>query len=101
MAIKRYTAIKDNTITNAYESNLTTRGTGSNMGLADSLEVFSIYAQESSTSNEQCKFIVQFPVTSDDTGTTIISDRNNNKIPASGSVNFYLRVFNVATNQTV
>jgi hypothetical protein len=100
MAIKRYTAIKDNTITNAYESNLTTRGTGSNMGLADSLEVFSIYAQESSASNEQCKFIVQFPVTADDAGTTIISDRNNNNIPASGSVNFYLRVFDVATNQT-
>ena len=100
MAIKRYTAIKDNTITNAYESNLITRGTGSNMGLADSLEVFSIYAQANSSSNEQCKFIVQFPVTADDTGTTIISDRNNNKIPASGSVSFYLRVFNVATNQT-
>ena len=100
MAIKRYTAIKDNTITNAYESNLTTRGTGSNMGLADSLEVFSIYAQESSTSNEQCKFIVQFPVTADDAGTTIISDRNNNNIPASGSVNFYLRVFDVAHTQT-
>ena len=44
MSIKRYTAIYDNTITNAYQADLTTRGTGSNMGLADSLEVFSIYA---------------------------------------------------------
>ena len=31
MAIKRFFATKDNTITNAFEENLTTRGTGSNM----------------------------------------------------------------------
>ena len=43
MALKRYTAISDTTITNAFERNLETRGTGSNMGLADSLEIFSIY----------------------------------------------------------
>jgi len=106
MAIKRYTAIKDNTITNAYESNLTTRGTGSNMGLADSLEVFSIYAQANSSSNEQCKFLVQFPVTTSDSTTpnslyTIQGDRTAGKIPASGSVEFYLRIFNVATDQTL
>ena len=40
MSILRYTASLDNTITNAFEENLTTRGTGSNMGLADTLEVF-------------------------------------------------------------
>ena len=39
MAIKRYTANKDNTITNAFSFNLTTRGTGSNMGSADILEI--------------------------------------------------------------
>ena len=43
MAIKKYIAEKDNTITNAFESNLSTRGTGSNMGASDILEVFSIY----------------------------------------------------------
>ena len=43
MSLKRYTAISDNTITNAYQRDLVTRGTGSNMGLADSLEVFHIY----------------------------------------------------------
>ena len=42
MGIKRYTANADTTITNAYKANLQTRGTGSNMGLADSLEVFHI-----------------------------------------------------------
>ena len=46
MAIKRYFANADNTITNAYEENLTTRGTGSNMGRADILEVFSLYGQQ-------------------------------------------------------
>ena len=45
MAIKKYIAEKDNTITNAFESNLSTRGTGSNMGASDILEVFSIYGQ--------------------------------------------------------
>ena len=45
MAIKRYIASADTTITNAFESNLTTRGTGSNMGASDVLETFSIYGQ--------------------------------------------------------
>jgi len=62
MGIKRYTATKDNTITNAYEPNLVTRGTSSNMGLADSLEVFSIFAQANSSSYEQTKILAQFPV---------------------------------------
>ena len=38
MAIKRYIANADTTITNAFEASLTTRGTGSNMGLSGSLE---------------------------------------------------------------
>ena len=106
MGIKRYTATQDNTITNAYESNLTTRGTGSNMGLADSLEVFSIYAQASATSNEQTRTLVQFPVLTSDTTTptslyTIQADRTSGKIPASGSVEFYLRAFNVVHDQTM
>ena len=45
--IRRYFATKDNTITNAFEENLTTRGTGSNMGASDILETFSIHAQAS------------------------------------------------------
>jgi len=108
MGIKRYVAFKDNTVTNAFEANLKTRGTGSNMGLADSVEVFSIYAQESSASNEQTRTLVQFPVSSRDTTnypnsglTTIQADRSAGKIPASGSVDFYLRLFNVVTDQTV
>jgi len=103
MAIKRYTADKDNTITNALENNLTTRGTGSNMGASDVLEVFSIYGQAFSSSSlsgvtktqELSRVLVQFPVTS------IISDRSNEDIPMSGNVNFYLRLYNAKHGETV
>ena len=37
MAIKRFYAEQDNTITNAFKPNLTTRATGSNMGASDIL----------------------------------------------------------------
>ena len=40
MAIKRYFANKDNTVTNAFKENLITRATGSNMGVSDILETF-------------------------------------------------------------
>mgnify|MGYP003114567252 CR=1 FL=1 len=91
MAILRYTASADNTITNAYEANLVTRGTAANMGYADSLEVFSIFGQESGSngqSSELSRILVQFPVTS------ITADRTAGTIPGSGSVSFYLRMFN-------
>ena len=41
MAIRRYKAEADNTISNAFKENLSTRATGSNMGQADVSEVFS------------------------------------------------------------
>jgi len=88
MGIKRYTADLDNTITNAYKSNLTTLATGSNMGLSDSLEVFRIYGQESSGSSELSRVLIQFPITD------ITTDRTSGVLPASGSVSFYLRMFN-------
>jgi len=99
MAILRYTASIDNTITNAFQSDLTTRGTGSNMGYADSLEVFSIYGQTSGStlgrSQEVSRILMQFPITS------ISTDRTANTIPASGSVSFYLRMFNAETPFTL
>lgn len=61
--IKRYFAIKDNTITNAFDRSLTTRGTGSNMGQADVLEAFTIYAQVSNSSglsSEKARIIIEF-----------------------------------------
>lgn len=95
MPIKKYLANADNTIVNAYQPNLKTRGTGSNAGAADVLEVFSIYGHQSTGSQELSRVLVQFPVSS------IISDRTATKIPASGSVSFYLRLYNAETSKTV
>jgi len=93
MAIARYVADADNTITNAFEADLSTRGTGSNMGYADSIEIFSIYGQTSGSagqSQELSRALMRFPITS------IVGDRAAGTIPASGSVSFYLRVHNAA-----
>jgi hypothetical protein len=89
MPIKKYTANKDTTITDAYKFDLTTRAENSNMGAADSLEIFSIYGQASNSSLEKSRVLVQFPIED------IITDRVNTKIPASGSVKFYLKLYNV------
>ena len=98
MAIKRYFATKDNTITNAFKSNLTTRGTGSNMGQSDVLEVFSIYGQASSSSglsSESSRVLIEFDTTD------VAADRTAGDIPASGSVSFYLKMYNAKHGQTL
>jgi len=95
MAIKNYTASADNTIVNAYQSNLTTRGTGANAGVADVLEVFSIYGRVTTSSQELSRVLVKFPVTD------ITTDRTNGNIPASGSVSFYLKMYNAEHSKTV
>ncbi len=61
MAIKKYIADADTTITNAYMEDETTRATGSNMGRADVLEVFSIYGKKSndSTNDEVTEILVK------------------------------------------
>jgi len=88
MAIKRYFANKDNTITDAFRSDLVTRGTGSNMGASDILEVFSIYGQANSTSVEKTRFLIEFPMSG------IEADRTSNVLPAAGNVEFYLKLYN-------
>ena len=95
MAVKKYVANADTTITNAFKSNLTTRGTGSNMGAADSMEIFHIYGQSMATSSENSRILVQFPVDN------IITDRAAGTIPASGAVSFYLRLHNAVHPFTV
>ena len=95
MTIKRYFANADNSITNAFREDLTTRGTGSNAGLADILEVFSIYGQQSSTSTELSRILIQFPVSD------ISTDRSNGIIPASGSVKFFLNLYNTPHSTTL
>ena len=49
MAIKKYYPTADTTITDAYRENLTDRGDGANMGLADTLETFVIFDQVETT----------------------------------------------------
>ena len=95
MAIKRYVASANNTIRNAYESDLSTRGTGSNTGKSDIVETFSIYGRQASSSVELSRILMKFPVGS------ITTDRANGDIPASGSVNFFLRLYNAPHSKTV
>ena len=95
MSILRYTASLDNTITNAFEEDLSTRGTGSNMGASDILETFSIYSQATSASVELSRILIQFPTAQ------IASDRSTGKLPASGSVTWKLKMYNAAHYETV
>lgn len=95
MAIKRYLANADTTITNAYKANLSTRGTGSNMGESDVLEVFSILGQSSTSSVEKSRALVKFPID------TVSADRTSGNIPLSGNVKFFLRMFNCPHGQTL
>ena len=95
MAIFRITASADNTITNAFEVNLTTRGTGSNMGASDILEIFSIFGQQSSSSYEYARTLIQFPLDE------ITSQRAASTMPASGSVEFHLKLYNAIHTEQV
>lgn len=90
MSIKRYIAEKDTTITDAYKQNQTSRGTTSNMGASDILEVFSIYGQVTTSSYEKSRILIQFPITD------IILDRNNKLIASSGSCEFILKLSNAS-----
>lgn len=92
--IRRYYATKDNTITNAFEENLTTRGTGSNMGASDILETFSIYGQASSASVELARMLIEFDITE------ISADRTASRVPDAGNVSFFLKLYNAPHSQT-
>ena len=95
MSIRRYTASKDTSITNAYRENLTTRATDANMGASDSLEVFSLYDQTGEQETELSRILVEFPIQE------IQNDRNINQIPSSGDVQFILKMSNVVHPNTV
>jgi hypothetical protein len=94
--IKRYKPTKDNTITNAFGENLSTRGTGSNMGLSDIIEVFSIYGQVSSSSgfsSEEARILIEF-----DMG-EIQSDISSGILDPDAK--FFLRLFNAEHGRTL
>mgnify|MGYP001396602214 CR=1 FL=1 len=94
MSIKRYTADKDNTITDSFGSSGGTRATGSNCGASDVMEMFSIYSGMFQGSIEKARSLIEFPISQ------ISSDRDSEKIPASGSVNFKLKLFNAPHGET-
>ena len=101
MSIKRYIATADNTITNAFRANLSTRATGSNMGAADTLEAFYIYGQVSKGTGqdnqtaEKSRILVQFDTDK------INEDRSNGLIPANGNVAWYLNLYNAPHSFTL
>jgi len=103
MPIARYTASADTTITNAYKPPaLQTRATASNMGASHSLQIFSLYGQVSSsaglfTSVEKSRALVNFS----SSVAQIVTDRATAAIPGSGSVSFYLKMFNARTPFTL
>ena len=98
MGIKRYYFTKDNTITNAFKSDLTTRGTGSNMGAADILEAYVIHGQTSASINatnaEQSRVLIEPPVTQ------MLADIQDGTVPSS-SVQYRLKMFNAPHGDTV
>ena len=94
MSFVRFTASADTTIVNAFQPNLKTRGTGANAGMADVVEVFSIYGRESSGSQELSRILLKFPIDE------VSAQRTANILPASGNVSYYLRLFNAPTSKT-
>ena len=92
--IKRFFAKKDNTITNAYQEGLSTRGTGSNMGASDILEVFSIYGQASETSSELARTLIQFDENE------LASARSQGSLPSAGNVSWFLKLYDAQHSET-
>ena len=93
MSIYKFTASADTTITDAFKPYSTNRAYFANMGAADSLEVFSI--AHSGSSPERSRILIKFPLDK------IVESRNNGSIPASGSVNFIFKLYNVAHPETL
>jgi len=71
------------------------RATGSNMGAADSVEIFKICGQASTSSIELSRVLIEFDVAD------INAKRTSGDIPLSGSVNFFLNMYNAKTPFTV
>ena len=95
MAVRRFYPTKDTTISNAYRSNLSDRGTNANMGASDILEVFTIFAQANSSSLETSRILLEFDTDE------LTEKRANSEIPESGSASFYLRLFNAPHGSTL
>jgi len=87
MSFKRYIAIADNSITDAYGPDGSTRATDSNTGEADVLETFTNYGDVESTEMEKSRILVQFDVDK------IKLDIADEIVPSTG-VTWYLKMHN-------
>lgn len=94
MSVKRYSATKDATITNAYNDGLKVRAVDSNMGASDSLEVFSLYGRASEEEREAARILIYFPMDK------IEQDRANAKIGEPGKTQFLLKLSNIEHRQS-
>lgn len=96
MAIYKVFSNKDNTLTNAFKADLRNRGTQANMGASDVLEVFSIFAAQSTSSLEQSRVIIDFPIDK------IKAAATSGLIPAASSDRkFKLKLYNAKHSTTV
>lgn len=94
MAFKRYPAIADTTIVN-YGEGTNEDSRFANVGGADTLEVYSIHERIYSQSAENSRILINFD------WNKIADDRTKYITPASGSVRYYLKMFNVVHPETV
>ena len=89
MSIKRFFASADATIANSYKIDGYSTTTKSNIGAASSLELYSLYGSHASASVESSRILMKFPISD------ISSSRATGLLPNSGSINFFLRIYNV------
>ena len=94
MAFKRYKAIADSTIVN-YGEYTTEDSRFANLGGADSLEVYSIHERIYSQSAENSRVLVNFDFEQ------IRQDREKYVTPSTGSVKYYIRMYNVEHPETL
>lgn len=93
--LKKFFATKDAQITNARRTSFFTSGSLSNMGQADTGEIFSIWNQTGfntgTDTNDVSRILINFDIN------TLLADTD---IP-TGTSKFYLRMFNVAHVETL
>jgi len=101
MGIMRWSIEADTSITNAYKEGLTKKGTESNTGLADSLEVFVIHGQAAKSgvdSKELARILLRFNVTK------LRETLAASEVPLPNESNkpkYYLRLFNAVHPETL
>lgn len=98
MAIKRWDIESDTTISNAFQENLTGRIVSGNAGMADTLEVFTLYGQGGQGSVEISRILLKLDLDS------VLEQISNNTVPAPDSENaprYYLNLSNAAHPSTL